>query len=151
MNKEDIETKLSSMDLPQPGNIPHQKELKIPLLNYKRSSRAGLWLLLIPAVVACTIVVKYELGISTPVVNSIQSVFKFIDSNVVLTYLIPVIFLGFPLLAMAVNLLAFCHFTVVDETKELLITLKFRPLNIAIFLFAMSMMLYFLLPDRLSF
>lgn len=151
MNNEDIETKLSSMDLPQPGKIPHQKELKIPLLNYKKSSRTGLWLLLVPAVVACTIVLKYELGISTPVVNGIQSIFKFIDSNVVLTYLMPLIFLGLPVLAMVVNFLAFCHYTFDEEKKELLITLKYRPFNIAIFLFALSMMVYFLLPDRLSF
>lgn len=151
MKKEDIETKLSSMDLPQPGNIPHQKELKIPLLSYKRSSRVGLWLLVVPAIVAVTILLKYELGLSSPFLDILQSFFAAIDGNSFFTYLIPFIFIGLPLLVMIVNLLAFCHFTVVEERKELVVTIKYRPLNITIFLFSMLVIVFFLLPDKLSF
>lgn len=151
MKQEDIETKLSSMDLPQQGNISHQKELKIPLLSYKRSSRVGLWLLVVPAMAAVTIVLRYELGLSSPLLDIIQSFFAAIDEHSFLTYLIPFVFVGLPSLVMIINFLSFCHFSIIEERKELLVTIKYRPLNIAIFLFAMSVIVFFLLPDKLSF
>jgi len=151
MKKEDVDTMLGGMDLPHPEHIKHQQELKIPLLSYKRSSRAGLWLLVVPVIVAITFLLKYELGIFFPFLNGIQNFFAAVDRNYYLTYFIPVIFMGLPLLAMIINLLAFCHFTHMREKQELLITIKYRPLNIAVFLFSFAILVFFLLPDRLSF
>jgi hypothetical protein len=151
MKKEDVDKMLSGMDLPVTEKIKHQEELKIPLLSFKRSSRAGLWLLILPVVVAVTFLIKYELGIYSPLIDGIRKFFDAIDSNQFLTYLIPVIFIGFPLTAMIINLLAFCHFTFIKEKKELLITVKYRPFNITIFLFSFVIIVFFLLPDKLSF
>lgn len=151
MKTEDLNNMLNNMKLPEPENIKHQQELKIPMLSFKRSSKAGLWLLLLPAVFAITVFLKYELGIFSSFLNTIESFFKAVDRNVFLTYLIPLIFIGLPLLAMIINLLAFCHFTVAKGTKELLITIKYRPFNIALFLFSFTLLVYFFLPDKLSF
>lgn len=151
MKKDDVDNMLSGINLPDPENIKHQQELKIPLLSFKRSSRAGLWLLVLPLIVAITVVLKYELGIFSPFFDFIQNFFAAVDRNKFLTYLIPVIFIGLPLLTMIINLLAFCHFTFIKEKKELLITVKYRPFNIAIFLFSFAIIVFFLLPDRLSF
>lgn len=151
MKNEDINNLLSGLDLPDPEKIKHQQELKIPLLSYKKSSKAGLWLLALPGLAAITIILRYELGVFSPFLSTIQSFFNIIDRNEFLTYLIPIIFIGLPLLAMTLNLLAFCHFTFVQEKKELLIAVKYRPLNIIIFLLSFMMLLYFFLPDRLSF
>jgi hypothetical protein len=151
MKNEDVDKMLSNMELPDPENIKHQQELKIPLLNFKKSSRVGLWLLVLPVVFAITFILKYELRIFSPFINFIHGIFAAIDRNKFLTYLIPFIFLGLPLLAMTLNFLAFCHFTFVKEKKELLVTIKYRPFNIAVFLFAFAIIVFFLLPDRLSF
>ena len=151
MKKEDVDKMLSGMDLPDPEKIKHQQELKIPLLSFKRSSKAGLWLLVVPVIFAITVILKYELGIFSSFLDIIQSFFAAIDRNKFLTYLIPVIFTGLPLLAMIINLLAFCHFTLIKEKKELLVTIKYRPLNIAVFLFSFAIFTFFLLPDKLSF
>ena len=151
MKKEDVDNLLNSMELPDPEHMKHQQELKIPLLSYRRSSRAGLWLLVLPVVVAVTFLFKYELGMYSPLIDGIRKFFAAIDRNQFLTYLIPIIFMGLPLLAMTINLLAFCHFTLIKEKKELLVTIKYRPLNIAVFLFSFAVLVFFLLPDRLSF
>src|ERR1043165_9940245 len=110
MNQNEVESMLNSMDLPEPEKIMTQSEFKIPLLSYKKSSRAGLWLLIIPFIVAITVVLKVELGIKSGYFNFIQKFFASIDNNNVLTYLIPLIFVGFPLFAMILNFLAVCHF-----------------------------------------
>lgn len=151
MKKEDVDNMLSRIDLPDAENIKHQQELKIPLLSFKKSSRAGLWLLVLPMVVAIMSILKYDLYIYSSVLSYIQNFFSAIDRNQFLTFLIPIIFVGLPLLAMTLNFLAFCHFTYIKEKKELLITIKNRPFNIAVFLFAFATIVFFLLPDRLSF
>jgi hypothetical protein len=149
MKQADDDNMFSGMSLHDPGKLEHQKELKIPLLSYKRSSRAGLWLLTLPLVFAFTVLLKYQLGISSPVLNIIESFFAYVNGNRVLTYLIPIIFTGLPLFAMIINLLAFCHFVAVKGEKELLVTIKCRWLNIAIFFFSFAVLVYFLLPDNM--
>jgi hypothetical protein len=151
MKENEVENMLNSMDIPRPENVIAHNEFKIPLLSYKKSSRAGLWLLIVPFVVALTIVLKIELGINSGYFNFIQKFFAAIDNNNVLTYLIPLVFIGFPLLAMILNFLAICHFQRERKMKELIVTIKYRPLNIAIFLFSFALLVYFLLPDKLSF
>lgn len=151
MKKEDIDKMLNSIDVPVIENVKHQQELKIPLLSFKRSSRAGLWLLVIPVVVAVTFLFKYEFGVSSPLIDGIRKFFDVIDNNPVFTYLIPLIFVGLPLTSMIINLLAFCHFNIIKENKELVITVKYRLFNLAIFLFSFAVLVFFLLPDKLSF
>jgi len=151
MKKEDVDKMLSNMDLPDPKNIKHQQELKIPLLSFKKSSRAGLWLLVLPVIFAITSILKYELRIFSPFIDFIHGIFGAIDRNEFLTFLMPVIFLGLPLAAMIINFLAFCHFTSDKEKKELHITIKYRPFNIALFLFAFAILVSAFLPDRFSF
>lgn len=151
MNNEDIENILNRMPLPEPENIIEHQELKIPLLSYRRSSKAGLWLLVIPIIVALTIVLKSQLGKQLGYVEFVHNFFGAIDKNEVLTYLIPLIFFGFPLLAMIINLLAVCHFQKNIQQNELIITIKYRPVNISLFLISLAILVFFLLPDKLSF
>src|SRR3954470_1269606 len=151
MKEHEVENMLKNIDVPHPENIMHRGDFKIPLLSYKKSSRAGLWLLIVPFTVALTIFLKAELNIQSGYFNFVQKFFAEIDNNNVLTYLIPLIFIGLPLLAMILNFLAICHFQRNKKMKELIITIKYRPLNIAIFLFSFALLVYFLLPDKLSF
>ena len=151
MKNEDIENILTHMQVPEPENIMQHPELKIPLLSYKKSSKAGLWLLLLPLIVAVTIVLKTVFGIQSNYINLVRKFFGAIDNNVVLTYLIPLIFVGLPLIAMIMNFLAICHFHQNNKAKELIMTIKYRALNIAIFLISFAILVFFLLPDKLSF
>ena len=151
MKNEDVENLLSNMRIPGPENIMQQHELKIPILSYRKSSKAGLWLLLLPLIVAVTAFLKSALHIQAGYINWIRKVFAFIDNNVVLTYLIPLIFVGLPLIALIINLLAICHFQQNKKAKELLITIKYRPLNIAILFISVVVLIFFLLPDNLAF
>ena len=151
MKNEDVEDMLNSMNIPEPENIIQHHELKIPLLSYKKSSKAGLWLLLLPVTVAVAVFLKSVLGVQSGYINLVHKFFAAIDKNVVLTYLIPLIFVGLPLTAMVINVLAICHFQQNNKTRELIVTIKYRPLNIAIFLISFAVLIFFLWPDKLSF
>jgi hypothetical protein len=150
MKNEDVENMLKSMQIPEPENIMQHRELKMPLLSYKKSSRAGFWLLLLPLTVAVTIVLKIS-GVQSVYIKLVRKFFDDIDKNIVLTYLIPLIFIGLPLVAMIINMLAICHFQQNNKTRELVITIKYRARNIAIFLISFAILIFFLLPDKLSF
>jgi hypothetical protein len=149
MKNEEEDSMFGGIDPPLPENLLHRQELKIPLLSYKKTSRAGLWLLILPVFYSATVILRYDLGISSPPLDTIRYAFSAIDRNPFLTYLIPVFFVGLPLLVMVMNLLALCHFAYSRGMKELLITVKIRPLNIALFLFSSAILVFFLLPDRL--
>lgn len=151
MKNEDVENMLNRMQVPAPENVMQPRELKIPLLSYKKSSRAGLWLLLVPFTFAITVILKTELHLQPGYIDIFRKFFSAIDDNVVLTYLIPVIFMGLPLAAMIINALAICHFQKNHKAKELIVTIKYRPLNIAIFLLSFAVLVFFLLPDKLAF
>lgn len=151
MKKEDVETMLSGIDPPKPEMIAHQEELKIPLLSYRRSSKVGLWLLILPVIVAITYILKHDLALSSTILDGIRSVLSAVDGNPILSFLIPVILIGLPCAAMVMNLLAFIHFDIVRERKEILVTIKYRLVNIAIFLISFAVLVFFFLPDRASF
>ncbi len=151
MKKDEVENMLSSMEMPEPENIINHGDLKIPFFSYKKSSKAGLWLLVVPLIVALTVFLKTMLGINAAYLDLVRKFFAAIDDNKFLTYLIPLIFIGLPLLAMILNFLAVCHFQRNKRMKELIITIKYRPLNIAIFLFSFALLIFFLLPDKLAF
>jgi hypothetical protein len=151
MKTEDVENMLNRLQTPEPEKIMQPVELKIPLLSYRKSSRAGLWLLVLPLIFAITFFLKMELGVQWGSLDLVRRFFAAIDDNVVLTYLIPVIFLGLPLAAMIINLLAICHFQQNRKSKELIVTIKYRVVNIAIFLLSFAVLIFFLLPDKLAF
>ena len=151
MKNEDVENMLNSMQGPEPEKILTHPELKIPLLSYQKSSRAGLWLLIVPFLFAIVVILKSEWGIQSAYLRLINDFFAAIDDNAVLIYLIPVIFVGLPLAAMIINMLAICHFYKNQKARELIVTIKYRPLNIAIFLVSFAVLVFYLLPDKLSF
>lgn len=151
MKNEDVEGMLNKLRVPEPELLMDRRELKIPLLSYRKSSRAGLWLLAVPFTVALTIVLKLELGLQSGYLDYVRKFFAAVDDNAVFTYLIPIIFVGLPLVAMVVNLLAICHFQQNNKERELIITIKYRAVNIFLFLMSFALLVFFLLPDRLSF
>jgi hypothetical protein len=151
MKNEDVENMLTRMQMPETEKIMQPRELKIPFLSYKKSSKAGLWLLLLPLTFAVTLFLKTGLGLNSGYLDLVRRFFAAIDDNAALTYLIPLIFIGLPLIAMIINAMAICHFQQNKTAKELLITIKYRPLNIAIFLFSFALLVFFLLPDKLAF
>lgn len=151
MKNENIEELLNNMEMPKPENIVAHPGLKIPLLSYRKSSRAGLWLLLVPLVVAIAAFVKTELHLQSGVFESLRPVFSFIDNNAVLTFLIPLIFIGLPLTVMVINVLAICHFQQNAKSKELVITIKYRVWNIVLIFLSLAVLVFFLLPDKLAF
>jgi hypothetical protein len=151
MTDDKVNDMLGGMDVPQVKKIGHQEELKIPLLSYRKSSKAGLWLLVLPVIAMLTMVLKYDVGVASSLVDGLKQMFGAIDRNPVFTYLIPMILLGLPLAVLVINFMAICHFARLRDQRELIITIKLRAMNLALVLVSFAIVVYFLLPDRASF
>lgn len=149
MKNDDINETLTSMDVPKPGPLGHQRQLKVPLLSYRRSSRIGLALLVLPVLFFATVFLRYELGLSSWLLTIIARAFASVSDHPLLFLLTPVIFVGIPLYAMVINLLAFCHFDSDRTAREMLITVKYRPLNMVVFCISFVVLMYAFLPDAL--
>ena len=65
MKNEDVENMLDRLQTPEPEKIMQHRELKMPLLSYKKSSRAGLWLLLLPLMFVISVFLKMILGVQS--------------------------------------------------------------------------------------
>src|SRR5687768_15312457 len=102
MKHEDVEHLLNRLETPELERVIAPRELKIPLLSYKKSSKAGLWLLLLPATFAFSLFLKMAIGVKTEYVDFVRKFFASIDDNAILTYLIPVIFIGLPLVSIVI-------------------------------------------------
>lgn len=150
MKKDDVDSMLAGMDVPDPKGIGHQQALKIPLLSYRKSSKAGLWLLLLPAMVAVTVFLRRDIGVRLTVLDAIKRAITAVDGNPVLSYLIPLVVVGLPLTAMAVNILSICHFSRERGTGELLITVKPRVRNLVLIVLSFVLLCFFFLPDTFT-
>jgi hypothetical protein len=149
MKKEEVDSMLSKLDVPRTDHLKHPQELKVPLLSYRKSSRAGLWLLAVPLTFPLVAFLKYRIGVVSSALDAVERFFVGIADHSVFTYLIPVIFVGVPLVVMVLYFLAFCHFASDRDTKSLVVTIKFRPLNIVVFLLSFAALAYAFLPDAL--
>ena len=126
MDKKDFEKELEQLQKPQlqkPGNM---ETIKLTVLNTKRSAAAGIWLVLIPCIFLFMVCVKYVLGIDAGLFNWIENLFVQIDKGKFSGILNPILFILLPLLGLAINLLAICHFSFDKVQREFNITVKLK-------------------------
>lgn len=148
MNNDEVDDMLTNLSTPSPDAAAPQRELKIPLLSYRRSSRDGWRLLALPLVLVAAVLLKRS-GAPLPGLDALLGLYAAVEEHAVLTYLVPVIFLLLPLASMVITLLSFCHIARPAGTSELVITLKYRPAALLVFLFSLALLAYVLTPDAL--
>src|SRR5258706_4650979 len=66
MDTEDISNELENIDLPKMSPLQHQQQLKLAILNAKKSAFAGIWLLIIPVLVMVGALMKGAFHLSLP-------------------------------------------------------------------------------------
>jgi hypothetical protein len=144
MEKEDLINKLENMHKPEMVSETHQVQLKITLLNARKSANFGIILAIIPVFFLGCIFLKYMLHLSIPAFTSFESRMSEKDKNPLFKILIPLLLIGAPLLGLAINLLAILYVEWRKNSRELLITLKIRWRNIIIIIICLLILACFL-------
>ncbi|MDQ3843865.1 MAG: hypothetical protein M3342_07600 [Bacteroidota bacterium] len=142
---DEFEKKLQTMHKPDVHSPTHQVQLKITLMNAKRSARVGVVLVVIPCLFLTGILLTHYLHLHFTAFKNMEDWMARKDNNAIIKAFIPLLLIGGPLVALAVNLLAILHFELKKEARELIVTIKIKWLNIIISLICLLILFCFFL------
>jgi hypothetical protein len=150
MNEEELTKKLDGMERPELTSKLHQKQLKLVLLSARRSSWIGFVLITLPSLFMFGVITKYGFRIDVPVFTALEETMAAVDRTA-FRFVSPLILVGAPLAALVMNLLAVMHFQIDRSRRELQITVKLKPLNLAIIgvcLFILAMICMYVVVEN---
>jgi hypothetical protein len=139
-----FENKMDNLKTPGTGNMKHQEILKMAMINAKKSSKIGLLFIIIPALLIVIGYIKFQILMRIDFNASINSLIEQSNQIGYLKWIIPIVFVGLPILATILNLLSITHFYVEKTNKELIISIKYRLKNIIIILISFIIFISFI-------
>ena len=140
-----FENKMENLNTPNADFVKHQELLKIGMMNAKKSARVGIIFILIPMLLVVLAYLKIKLLIHWDFFTKLQQFLSNQNQSSVLSWVSHLIYLGLPILAIIINLLAIIHFYVDKQNKELLITIRYRLKNlIVLFISTVLLVLVFM-------
>ncbi len=143
MNTDDLEKKLENLSTPEMPPMAHQWQLKLAILNAKKSARAALWLMLIPVIVLGSGMLHSVLNASIPPWSWMQEYLPQLPVWIRFG-IFSMIVIIIPLIAVLLNLLSIIWLQY-DKTKHILhISIRMRPVNIIIIVIAGLLALLFI-------
>ena len=129
-----FEHKMENLNTPNTDFVKHQEILKIGMMNARKSARIGIVFILTPMVLIVLAYLKIRLLINWDFFNRLQQFVSNQNQSSVLSWVLHIIFIGLPILAIIINLLAITHFYVDKQNKELTITIRYRFKNLIVLL-----------------
>ena len=136
MEEKELHKLLEEMEQPNLDVHAHQKEFRLTLLNTKRSSLAGIILLILPFIFLSGVIFNHYLEIHIPIIGHIYEWITDMDrqfgDNSALNWIVRLSLLFGPLIAGAINLMAITHIRWEKVQKELIISFKMRWQNVLI-------------------
>jgi hypothetical protein len=145
MDTKKFEEQMENLKTPQVDDIKHQQLLKITLLNAKKSSQVGIVFVVIPCLFLFGVFVKYWLGVDFKIFTALEDGMANLDKTPYLKWIAPLLLVGLPLISIVINSLAITHFYWDKVKKELLITIKYRLLNLILLIISIGIVAVFIL------
>jgi hypothetical protein len=131
MDQDKLSEYLKTIPKPEPASPPAQKILRVTLLTARRSSRIGILLIGLPALVIILLILQnlfhVDIGFIRWLGRNASSLSNPARALIVFTFIV-----GFPLIAVIINLLSLCYFHYDRQSREFHITFKVRWWNIII-------------------
>ena len=131
MDEEQLIKRLEGIERPDLSSPTHQRQLKLVLVSAKRSSWIGILLVTLPCLFLLGVILKYGFRIGIPLFSAIEEKMANIDRSF-FRFVPPLLLVGGPLIALALNLLAILHFYFDRVRRELQVTFKLRIINLLI-------------------
>lgn len=147
----DFEKKMENLETPETGFVKHQEVLKIGLVNAKKSARIGILFILLPIILVALAYVKIVVLMQLDFFSNFQK-FVMLDSlHSYKIWLIHIAFIGLPILAIIINLIAVTHFYIDKKNKELIISIQYKLRNLIVLIigacFIIAVLMYILLMN----
>ena len=131
--KKNIEEIMKNLSLPVIDVNQHQKEFRLTLLNTKKSAFLWVLLLILPFLFLSGVILKHYLKIDFGFLTSVYDWIGLIDhkygDSSILNWIIRILLLFGPLVAVGVNLLSILHVRYEKKSREIFISVKVKWLN----------------------
>lgn len=148
MDDKDFENRMEDIRTPHVNVSEHQRVFRTTLLSTKKSAVAGVLLLLLPLVFLAGLVMKHYLnldfGFVTGVYNWIGELDNRYGDRSIVNWIIRFLLFFGPLVAIATNLLSILHVHYDASTREIVLSIKVRLLNLFIVFMCSIIVLTFL-------
>lgn len=141
--KNELETRLENINLPNINSLQHQQQLKLTILNAKKSVAVSLWLLVIPFVMLFGGFMQSVFHILIPPwswlvkYSSVMSLWLRLAIFVIVVIIIP-------LIAVLINILGILWFKYDKAEHVLHISVRMRKINVIIIVIAGILALLFI-------
>jgi hypothetical protein len=130
MEEKDFLNKMENLKKPEVNAEASRQQIKLVLMNTKKSANWSIWFLIIPLLFFCCVAIKYLFQWNWGIADRFIEWTAKLDKQAATAWLTPVLFVLLPAIGAILNLLAIMHFMYDRLTKELLITIKIKWLNI---------------------
>ena len=130
MEEKEFLNKMENLQKPEINAGASQRQIKLALLNTKKSAAWGVWFLVVPLFFFCCVAVKYLFHWNWGIAGGFIEWIARLDHETGTGWLSPVFFVLLPAIGAIVNLLAIIHFVYDKLTRELIITIRIKWLNI---------------------
>ena len=130
MEEKEFLNKMENLKKPEISSEASQRQIKLALLNTKRSAVWGSWFLIIPLFFFACVTIKYLFHWNWGIADNFIEWMARLDKQAGTGWISPVLFVLLPVIGAVVNLLAIMHFVYDKLTKELIVTIKLKWLNI---------------------
>src|SRR5258708_4177871 len=129
MDEENLIKKLEGIERPDLSSATNQRQLKLVLVSAQRSSWIGILLVALPCLFLFGVILKYGFGVGSHLFSALEEKMADIDRSF-FRFVPPLLLVGGPLIALALNLLPFLNFHVEPSRRELQVTDKLKIINL---------------------
>ena len=136
-----FENKMENLNTPNTDFVKHQEILKIGMMNSRKSARIGIIFILIPMLLIVIAFLKIKLLIHWDFFTRLNQYVSNQNQTSVFSWISHIIFIGLPILAIIINLLAITHFYIDKQNKELTITIRYRLKNLIVLLLSVALLI----------
>ena len=138
--EKNFEDKMENLNTPNTDFVKHQEILKIGMMNSSKSARIGIVFILIPMLLIVIAYLKIKLLIHWDFFTRLNQYVSNQNQTSVFSWISHIIFIGLPILAIIINLLAITHFYIDKQNKELTITIRYRLKNLIVLLLSVALL-----------
>ena len=130
MEENDFIKRMENLKKPEVNAGASQKQIKLAVLNAKKSAAWGIWFLIIPLFFFGCVAINYLLHWNWGVAGNFLDWMADIDKSLAFPVVTIILFIILPGIGAIVNLLAVMHFVYDNLTRELVVTVKLKWFNI---------------------
>ena len=145
MEEKEFINKMDSLKKPGFSGKEPSKNLRLAIVNSKKSAAIGVWFIIIPCYFLFMILMKYYFNVNLHVIDIFEDFIASLDRSPVTKFITPLFFVGLPIAGIVINLLSIMFFEYDKEQKRINISVKLKLLNILLVIVSLAVVSIFIL------